>query len=176
MKTEQQSPNKNNHKRFNGLLKKWKFLEQIFEDRTLSLSDKVVAGRLLMHHNSQPESPHFDQCDFTSERKLADRLWLNKDSVCLAIKQLKQQGWLTANQPGRKKVNEYTFNWDVTTSQHPEIAEAEKLAAKELRRQKKQAEYERVYGKTGQYGKSVQSVRKTNEQSVRKTNEPIDEL
>lgn len=102
-----QAINKDSDKKHDGLLRKWKFLEQIMEDQVLTSSTKVVAARLLMHHNSKE-----DRCDFTSERTLAKRLGLVQSTVYLAIKQLKQEGWLNANQPARHQVNEYSFNWD----------------------------------------------------------------
>jgi Helix-turn-helix domain len=88
------------------LLGKWKFLEQIMEDHGLTPSTKIVAARLLMHHNIKT-----NRC-FASAQKLADRLGVNRDTVTEAIRQLKEGAWLETHQPSRREANEYTFKWD----------------------------------------------------------------
>lgn len=70
------------------LLKKWELLQAITADPALSLVAKVIAARLLDHHNNQT-----GQCSPAYET-LARGAGLERRSAIRAVKELEGAGWL----------------------------------------------------------------------------------
>lgn len=71
------------------LLTKWRLLQAIVADPTLSLMAKVIAARLLDHHNNQT-----GQCSPAYET-LARGAGLERRSAIRAVKELEAAGWLS---------------------------------------------------------------------------------
>ncbi len=91
------------------LLKKWLFLQGVFEDSDLSSSAKLICARLLYHLNS-----YTGRCD-PSLQTLAEGIGRDRQSAKRAIKELDDRGWLTAKcsyEGGRPRPHSFVFNFE----------------------------------------------------------------
>ncbi len=70
------------------LIQKWQLLQAIIEDDALSLKAKVVAARLLHHHNTQTSqcTPSYDT--------LARGAGFERRSAIRAVEELEKSGWI----------------------------------------------------------------------------------
>jgi hypothetical protein len=97
------------------LLLKWRMLQAILLDRSLSPAAKAVAARLLDRYNTKTH-----QCN-PSYRTLSAESGYTRRQVIRAASELRQQNWITMSRGARKlPSNEFDFAWLKITDEAPE--------------------------------------------------------
>ncbi|MEA3152588.1 MAG: hypothetical protein QOK44_177 [Betaproteobacteria bacterium] len=97
------------------LLLKWRMLQAILLDRSLSPAAKAIAARLLDRYNTKTH-----QCN-PSYQTLSEDTGYTRRQVIRAASELKQQGWISTSR-GVSKLpsNEFDFAWLKITDEAPE--------------------------------------------------------
>jgi hypothetical protein len=102
------------------LLLKWRMLQAILLDRSLSPAAKVVAARLLDRYNTKTH-----RCN-PSYQTLSGDTGYTRRQVIRAASELRQQGWITTSRGASKlPSNEFDFAWLKITDKAPENVQAD---------------------------------------------------